>query len=345
MDDPAEITRRLRGEGEVLVIAEAGVNHNGSVELAHLLIDAAADAGADAVKFQTFSSERLVSGDAATAQYQQATTGASSQRELIQALELPLDAWIRLASHARDRKLAFVSTAFDLESADLVCSLGVPLLKVPSGELTNLPFIRALARRGLPLLVSTGASDLEEVAQAVDATSAAPFILLMHCVSAYPAPLASVNLRAMTTMARRFNTSVGWSDHTTDSISATLAVALGARAIEKHLTLDRTMAGPDHAASSDPEEFAAYIATIRSAEAALGDGVKRPADVELDVRKAARRSWHATRALASGTRIEPGDVIALRPGSGVSPANQVVGRTLCAPVDAGQPLQAEHLLD
>ena len=259
------LTGRGLGEGyPCFVIAEAGVNHDGEPTLAHQLVDLAADAGADAVKFQIFDPVALVSLGAATAPYQARNAGESSQRALLDALTLPREEWKELARHARERDLVFLSTAFDLASLDVVLALDVPALKVPSGELTNLPFLRALAGQGLPLLVSTGMGSLDEVAAAVDAVEAAPGIALFHCVSAYPAPPAEANLRAIATMLARFGVPTGWSDHTVGALTALGAVALGAAMLEKHITTDPGRSGPDHAASASPEAFEAYVEQVRA---------------------------------------------------------------------------------
>lgn len=333
------------GEGEpCLVIAEVGVNHNGDVALAHRLIDEAAAAGADAVKFQTFDPGLLVSREAAAAPYQSRATGATCQRLMLDGLVLPPAAWPELAAHARERGLIFLSTAFDLESADLLLDLRVPAFKVPSGELTNLPFIRALADLGLPLLLSTGMGTLGEVTAAVDAAAAAPALCLLHCVSAYPAPVADANLRAIVTMRERFRAPVGWSDHTEDPTTAVGAVVLGAALLEKHLTLDRRMPGPDHAASSDPVQFTSYVAAVRAISQALGDGVKSARRSEEENRVHARRGLHAARALRRGHLLDAADVVALRPALGLPPGTALEGLRLARDVPAGAPLTASDVV-
>jgi N-acetylneuraminate synthase/N,N'-diacetyllegionaminate synthase len=332
--------RAVGGGHPCLVIAEAGVNHDGDAGLAHRLVDLAADAGADAVKFQTFAPELLVSATAAAAPYQSRRAGAERQRQMLAALVLPAGAWRELAAHAAERDLLFLSTAFDLPSAELLADLGMPALKVPSGELDHLPFLRALAGRGLPLLVSTGMATLEEVDRAVQAAAGAPGLCLLHCVSAYPAPVAEANLRAIPALAARHGLPVGWSDHTRGATTALGAVALGAALLEKHVTLDRTLPGPDHAASADPEEFAAYVAEVRALEAALGDGRKRPTPSEEENRVPARRSLHAARDLRAGQALRPGDVVALRPATGLPPGTAAEGLRLLRDVPGGAPLTA-----
>lgn len=334
--------RRIGAGHPCFVIAEAGVNHNGDVALAHRLVDVAAEAGADAVKFQTFRPRDLVSGDATVAPYQR-RSGAASQLRMLQALTLPEAVWPELARHAAERGLIFLSTAFDRASLDLLLAAGVGALKVPSGELDNLSFVAELAARSLPLIVSTGLATLDEVAAAVGAAAAAPGLALLHCVTAYPAPVEASNLRAMVTMGERFRVPVGWSDHTEGSVTAVAAVALGASVLEKHFTTDRGLPGPDHAASADPAGLAAYVAAVRAAGASLGDGVKRPSAAEMENLRAARRSFHATRDLEPGDVLAEGDVALLRPAVGLPPSAAVVGREVARKIAAGQPLAEEDL--
>ena len=325
------------------VIAEAGVNHDGSVPDAHALVDLAADTGADAIKFQTFEPAALVSASAPTAAYQAASTGVLTQRALLGQYVLPVAAWAELRDHAIERGIHFLSTAFDRPSLDLVCDLGVHALKLGSGELTNRPLLTDVAGRGLPVICSTGMGTLAEVADAVGWLAPAPGLLLMHCVSSYPAPIEQANLRAMVTMSREFGRPVGWSDHTVGPVSAIAAVALGAAALEKHVTLDRSRPGPDHAASADAEGFAAYVQQVRDAHAALGDGVKAPAAAEAENIPLVRRSWHAVRDLAAGEQLSAGDVALLRPADGVGPAVDLVGRRLVRAVTGGEPLHDDDL--
>jgi N-acetylneuraminate synthase/N,N'-diacetyllegionaminate synthase len=330
---------------EVYVVAEAGVNHDGSLDDAHALVDLAADCGADAVKFQTFEPAALVSGDAPAAAYQSANTGIRTQRELLDQYVLPESAWPDLRAHPHDRGIEFLSTAFDFASLDLICRIGVRALKLGSGELTNKPLLEEVARRGLPVLCSTGMGTEAEVADAVGWLTGVPGLLLMHCVSSYPAPIDSANLRAMLTMRERFAVPVGWSDHTVGAVSAVAAVALGASALEKHVTLDRTRSGPDHAASEDAAGFAAYVAQVRAARSALGDGVKRPSAAEAPNAPLVRRSWHAARDLAAGEMLDAADVVALRPASGIPTAIDPTGRRMTNAVRRGEPLRAQDLSD
>jgi N,N'-diacetyllegionaminate synthase len=332
------IGQHVLGGERPFVIAEAGVNHDGDVAKAHALIDVARDAGADAVKFQTFEASALVAENAASAPYQRRATGSSTQSEMLQALSLPRDAWQELSDHSREIGLLFLSTPFDLSSADLLLELGVPALKVPSGELTNLEFIRRLAGLGVPLLISTGMGSLDEVEVALEAAAAAPDRALFHCVSAYPAPAEDCNLRAIPRMAERFDVAVGWSDHTVGSTAAIAAAALGARLFEKHFTLDATADGPDHAASLEPQELRRYISEIHTAVEMLGDGSKRRMPSERENAPLVRRSWHARHALPAGHVLTQDDVVALRPESGVSVAVSVVGRSTTRVIAAGEAL-------
>ena len=333
----------LPRDGEVVVIAEGGVNHDGDPQVAHRLVDVAADAGADVVKFQTFDPARLVSATAGTTPYQRAAGAAQGQRDLLAALTLPTSVWAELRDHATQRGLTFLSTPFDLGSAELLVGLGVPALKVSSGELTNTPFLRALAGFGVPLLVSTGMGTAAEVADAVAACAAAPGTVLFHCVSAYPAPVEQCNLRAIPALAAAHGVPVGWSDHTTGVESALGAVALGAAVLEKHVTTDRTRSGPDHAASLEPDELARYVASCRALARALGDGVKRRVPAEEENAPLVRRSWHAARDLPAGSVLVEADVVLLRPEGGAAPGTDVVGRRLVAAVAAGEPVRPADL--
>ena len=315
--------RLIGGGAPCFVIAEAGVNHDGDPERARRLVEAAAAAGADAVKFQTFDAGRLATTAAPKAAYQVATTGdGESQLEMLRRLQLSNEAHRMLAEAARAAGLIFLSTPFDPPSADLLDSLDVPAFKLSSGELTNLPFLAYVAAKRRPLLVSTGMADLAEVEAAVDTIheTGARDLALLHCVSSYPAAPEDANLRAMDTLAARFQVPVGFSDHTLGLEVALAAVARGACVLEKHVTLDRTAPGPDHAASLEPAEFAALVRGVRRVEAALGHGRKEPAAAEADVARVARRSLVASRDIPEGAALTAGAVTALRPGTGLSPA-------------------------
>ena len=336
----------------VFVIAEAGVNHNGSLELALRLVDAARAAGADAVKFQTFRAEDVVTPDAVTADYQRENTGESSQFEMIKKLELDEAAHAQVARHCRDRGIEFFSTPFSQEAVAMLVRLGVQRLKLPSGEITNKRLLECAADTGLPLLMSSGMATLEEVTRAVQWIAArweagglpAPGsgnLTLLHCTSAYPAPPESLNLRALTTLAHATGLPVGYSDHSQGLEAALAAVALGATVIEKHLTLDKALPGPDHRASADPAEFAAMVKGIRVVESMLGDGVKQPQPIEQNTRDVARRSLVVLRDLPRGHLLCDEDLALRRPGTGIAPDQwaRIVGRRLERDVRAHTTLQ------
>jgi N,N'-diacetyllegionaminate synthase len=328
---------------DLYVIAEAGVNHDGSVADAHALIDLAADTGADAVKFQTFDPASLVSDDAPVVAYQATRGGATTQRELLDRYVLPDSAWPELRDHAGERDIDFLSTAFDLRSLDLVCALGVPALKIGSGELTNKPLLVSAAERGLPIIASTGMATLDEVTDAVTWLADAPGLLLMHCVSNYPTRTEEANLRALASLHARFGLPVGWSDHTVTPVAAIVAVALGAAMLEHHITLDTGRPGPDHAASAGPAEFRSYVEQVRAAHAGLGDGSKAPTADEVVTAGLVRRSWHVTRDLKAGAVLGEADLALLRPAAGIAPAVDVVGRVIVRDLRRGAPLRAEDI--
>ena len=309
-----------------LIIAEAGVNHNGRLDLALRLVDAAAAAGANVVKFQTFRASCLASCNAPKALYQQATTDADvSQLEMLRRLELSEDDHRRLMSHCQQRGIAFLSTAFDFPSIDFLASLGMSVFKIPSGEITNLPYLRKIGSLGKDIILSTGMSTLKEVADALrildEAGTPRSRVTLLHCTTQYPAPLDSVNLRAMLTLREGFPgiAGVGYSDHTQGIEVPLAAVALGATVIEKHFTLDKNMEGPDHKASLEPDELRAMVAGIRRVERALGDGVKAPAQAEILNMAVARKSLVAARPIKKGDLLSEENMTVKRPGNGISP--------------------------
>jgi len=331
-----------------LIVAEAGVNHNGDVGLALRLIAAAADAGADVVKFQTFRADRLVTADAPKADYQLETTDAGeSQLGMLRRLELSADDHRRLMDGCRRHGVGFLSTPFDAESANLLEALGVEAYKIGSGDLTNLPLLRHVASKGRPVILSTGMAGLEEVEAAVAAVGEVGNrrLALLHCVSNYPAAAADANLRAMGAMASAFDVPVGYSDHTPGVDVALAAVALGACIVEKHFTLDRSLPGPDHRASIEPDEFARLVTGIRTVESALGDGVKRPAAREAATAAAARRSLTAARDIPAGSVLTEEMIAIRRPGTGLPPSRlgDVVGRTAAEDIPAGTLLRREML--
>jgi N-acetylneuraminate synthase/N,N'-diacetyllegionaminate synthase len=331
---PFAIAGRPLGPGHpCYLIAEAGVNHNGDLDLALRLVDLAAEAGADAVKFQTFRAAELATAEAPKAAYQAERTGAGeSQRAMLERLELSPDAHRALIARATERGIRFLSTPFERESADLLERLDLPAFKLPSGELTNLPFLAHVARKGRPLILSTGMATLGEVEAALLAIRAAgdPPVAVLHCVSAYPAPAAQANLRAMETLAKAFGGIVGYSDHTEGLEVPLAAVAMGASIVEKHFTLDRSLPGPDHAASLEPEQLKALVRGIRIVESAFGDGRKAPTELERETARVARKSLAAALDLPAGTVLEAHHLSAKRPGTGLSPALEslLLGRTL-----------------
>ncbi|MEM7623249.1 MAG: N-acetylneuraminate synthase [Planctomycetota bacterium] len=342
---------RAIGSGEpAFIIAEIGVNHNGNARTAVDMVRVAAEAGADAVKLQTFRAEALVTADAPKAQYQRRETGAGTQGQMLRTLELD-EAGHRAVLHAcREHRVVFLSTPFDESSADMLVSLGVPAIKIGSGDITHTPLIEHCARTGLPLIISTGMSDTDEVARAVEAARAAGCadVALLHCVSSYPAPPDQANLRAISAMRDRFGVPVGWSDHSeiqpNPALTAVAAVALGAGIFERHFTLDRALPGPDHAASLEPGELAGYVAAIRRTEAALGDGAKRCMPCEADTRQVARRSLVARRDIEAGEVITAEMLDARRPGTGIAPTHtdKIVGRVARDRIEAGTLVQLDH---
>lgn len=312
------------------IIAEAGVNHNGSLDMAMQLVDVAADAGADAVKFQTFHAEEFIRPGARKAEYQQTETGDGDQISMIRPLQLTEQDHQRLKDRCQQRNIEFMSTPFDDRALELLLRVGLSRLKIASGELTNLPFLQRVAECGLPMIVSTGMASLDEVRAAVESISSIHYrtsdeplgnkLSLMHCTSNYPTALVDVNLRAIRTLADAFSVPVGYSDHTRGVLIGPLAVAAGAEIIEKHFTLDRKLPGPDHKASLEPSELSRYVAEIRAATAAMGDGVKAPRPSELPIRDVARRSITLIKPVTKGNTITRDDVAFLRPGDGISPA-------------------------
>lgn len=335
------------------VIAEAGVNHNGSLTTAKALIDAAVNAGADAVKFQTFKAERVVTATAAKATYQLKNTGeGSSQFEMLKNLELSLSSHEELFYYCKDRNILFMSTPFDEQSAAMLDNLGMSIFKIPSGEITNKPLVRVIAAKGKPVILSTGMSTLGEVEKALSWINGewkildkSPSLTLLHCVSNYPAAVEDINLLAINTMASVFGLPVGYSDHTLGTEIAIAAVALGARTIEKHLTLDRTMKGSDHKASLEPEELKTMIKAIRNIEKAMGDGIKRPVKNEEENRNIARRSLVTAMEIKAGSTIHADAVVIKRPGDGIPPEFKelIIGMQATRDIEADEVIRWDNL--
>ena len=319
---------------KTIIIAEAGVNHNGDIDLAKKLVVEAAAAGADLVKFQTFLANKIVSSTAPKAEYQKRTTDSGeSQFELIQKLELSRESHEVLIEECSRQGILFFSTAFDPESFDMLLDLGcVDLIKIPSGEITNLPLLRYMTRLGKPVLLSTGMANLGEVEAAIQVIEAAGtprhLITILHCTTEYPTPMEDVNLRAMVSMKQAFGVAVGYSDHTPGTEVAIAAVALGATVIEKHFTLDRNLPGPDHKASLEPHELKAMVNAIRNIEVALGDGIKQPSLSELKNKPVARKSIVARHEINAGELFSEANLAAKRPGTGISPMSwdDIIGK-------------------
>jgi len=308
----------------IFIIAEAGVNHNGSLELAKKLIDVAAFAGADAVKFQTFKADKLVSKTALKAQYQQQTTDASeTQYEMIKKLELDESAHHELIAYCKTKKILFLSTPFDHESIELLDRLAISIFKIPSGEITNLPYLRRIGSLGKEVILSSGMADLGEIEDALDILTASGTpkekITVLHATTEYPCPIEEVNLRAMQTIAKAFEIKTGYSDHTNGIEIPIAAAAMGATVIEKHFTMNKTMEGPDHKASLEPDELCAMIRAIRNIEKALGDGIKKPSPSEIKNMTIARKSIVCAKPIQKGEIFTEINLTVKRPGNGISP--------------------------
>lgn len=315
----------------VFIIAEAGVNHNGDINLAKKLIDSAKEAGADAVKFQSFKASRLVTASAEKADYQLKNTGcAENQYEMLRKLELSAEAHKYLKEYCDKVGIIFLSTPFDFESTDLLNSLNVPMYKISSGDLTNIPFLKYIAKRERPIILSTGMSDLGEIEEALTAIYSEnnKDITLLHCTTSYPAPYQEVNLKAMLTIREAFKTAVGYSDHTEGIEIAIAAAAMGASVIEKHFTLDRRLHGPDHKASIEPDDLRRMVTSIRNVERAMGDGCKRIKLSEADVKKLVRKSVVAGCNIKKGSIISEEALALKRPADGIEPKffHEIVGK-------------------
>lgn len=320
----------------VFIIAEAGVNHNGSLELAKQLINVAVEAGADAVKFQTFKADKLVSKTAQKADYQKQTTDSSeSQYAMIKKLELGADAHHELMAYCKSKKILFLSTPFDHESIDLLHGMGMSIFKIPSGEITNLPYLRHIGSLKKKVILSTGMANLDEIEDALNiligAGTPKEDITVLHATTEYPCPMDEVNLRAMATIAQAFEVKTGYSDHTKGIEIPIAAAAMGATVIEKHFTLDSSMEGPDHKASLEPHELIAMVKAVRNVEKALGDGIKKASRSEIKNIAVARKSIVASRAIRKGEILSAENLSVKRPGNGISPMrwDEIVGTPAC----------------
>lgn len=307
---------------KVFIIAEAGVNHNGRLDLAYKLIDVAKEAGTDAVKFQTFKTEDNISRLADKAEYQKKTTGSNeSQFEMIKKLEISFDDFIKFKKYCDKREIMFLSTPFDHQSIDFLYDL-IDIYKIPSGEIINYPYLKHIAAKNKPIIMSTGMANLVEVEEAINtvrSVNSKAKISLLHCTTNYPTPYWEVNLKAMQTLAAAFKLPVGYSDHTLGIEVPVAAVAMGAKIIEKHFTLDKNLPGPDHKASLEPDELKEMVKEIRNIEIAFGDGIKKPNKSEIEIMKVARRSLIATRDIRAGEIIKESDITIKRPGTGILP--------------------------
>ncbi len=331
---------------KVFIIAEAGVNHNGSLKTAKKMVDAAVSAGADAVKFQTFNAESLVSIYAPKAGYQKITTDRDeSQLEMLRKLELDIDAHKELLCYCRKKKIIFISSPFDMKSIGLLAHLGLKIFKIPSGEITNLPYLRKIGSLRKKLIVSTGMSTLDEVEDSLDVLvksgTRRQDITVLHCNTEYPAPFKDVNLSAMLTIKNKLGVDVGYSDHTQGIEISVAAAALGAAVIEKHFTLAKNMPGPDHKASLDPVELKMMVSAIRNVEAALGSGIKMPSGSERKNISIVRKSIVAARAIKKGEALNSENIAAKRPGSGISPMkwDEVLGKKAKRDFKADEPIR------
>ena len=356
------------------IIAEAGVNHNGSLTLAKKLVDVAASAGADAVKFQTFKADLITLPAASKAEYQIENTGNNeSQHSMLQALELSASDFAELLRYSKAAGIKFLSTPFDTESLKELVAIGVDLLKISSGDITNAPLLLRAAQTGLPVIISSGASDLNDIKNALAVlafgyqypnstpqthdqclemfenyeamTKLKDKVIILHCTTNYPAEFTDINMLAMHTIRKEFDMRVGYSDHSVGTLVSIVAAALGASVIEKHFTLDKQLSGPDHAASMTPTEMSDMVQAIRHAESALGTGEKKPAANELPIRELVRRSVTLKKQLAAGSLISKDDLVLLRPGNGISPADlpKVIGARLALNLPAGSTLLWEHI--
>jgi len=337
----------------VLIIAEAGVNHNGSIKMAKQLIDVATEAGADIVKFQTFKAGKLVSKAARQAEYQKANLKNSddSQYNMLKRLELDEAMHIELIDYCQQKGITFLSTGFDEESVDMLDRLGVPFYKIPSGEITNKPYLQHIARKLKPVVISTGMADLNEIKEALDVLTGEgldlSMITVLHCNTEYPTPMEDVNLKAMLTIKETFKVKVGYSDHTKGIEVAIAAVAMGAEVIEKHFTLDRNLPGPDHKASLEPDELKAMVSAIRNIELAVsGSGVKEPSNSEKPNKTIARKSIHLAMHVKVGETIQSSHLIMKRPGDGISPMliEQIVGKIASKDLQEDTKLKLEDII-
>lgn len=333
--------KNMKNFSRCKIIAEAGVNHNGSLLEAHKLIDIANISGADYVKFQSFNADELVTSEASKAKYQRLSNKEQSQLDMLKELELPAKGFKELSDHCEELGIKFLSTPFDINSAKNLINYGMEIIKVPSGELTNFPFIKELAKLDLPMIISTGMATINEIEETLKwvkneriSNSLNPdlknFVTLLHCTSCYPAPIESINLRAISTIRNKFNLDVGYSDHSSGIEVAPIAVAMGATVIEKHFTADKNQTGPDHKASLSPQELSEMIKKIRHTEIIMGNSFKQPTPEEEEIKISSRRSLCLTKDLKKGDKLNINNISPKRPGDGIQPKDfdKVLGKTL-----------------
>lgn len=335
----------MGNEKPVIIIAEAGVNHNGSLHLAKEMVEKAKAAGADYIKFQTFIPEELVTCKAEKAQYQKMQTGSTSQLDMLRSLTLPNEAFVALKNYCDQLGIGFLSTPFDLKSIEFLSSFNMDCWKVPSGEITNLPYLEKIGKTQKKVILSTGMSEIDEIRAALDILekNGSPDITILHCNTEYPTPFTDVNLLAMKQIESTFHKAVGYSDHTQGIEIPIAAVALGAKVIEKHFTLDRTMEGPDHKASLEPDELSSMVKAIRNVEAALGDGKKKRTASEENNRNIVRKSIVAAKSIKAGEIFTEDNITVKRPGTGISPMEwyQILGNTATKDYDPDEPIEKE----
>lgn len=339
---------RTMRSNKTFIIAEAGVNHNGSLDLAKRMIDAAVDTGADAVKFQTFKAEKTVSRYAPKTEYQKKVAkDDESQLEMIKKLELSATAHRVLIAYCKNKNIQFLSSPFDIESIDLLNDLGLDIIKIPSGEITNLPYLRKIGKMKKRIILSTGMAEMAEIKEALDVLTGTGMIYnditVLHCNTEYPTPFEDVNLKAIVTIKTAFpGIQVGYSDHTQSIEVSIAAVTLGAEVIEKHFTLDRQQEGPDHKASLEPEEFKSMVSAIRNVEKALGKGIKKPSSSELKNKPIVRKSIVAARSITKGEPFTEKNITVKRPGNGINPMrwDEMIGRTATREYDTDEAIEA-----
>ena len=334
-----------RTSNHTFIICEIGVNHNGDVELAKKMIEKASECGGDAVKFQTFNSEDLVTDNAKTAQYQEKNTNESSQLELLKKLELTFDEFEELKNYALEHDVMFISSPFDVKSVDLLEKLDVPFYKLGSGELNNFELIDYIQKTNKPLILSTGMSSLDEITETYNHIKNKDNLILLHCITGYPTSFSEANLNFIKTMQKEFDVPIGFSDHSPGIELPIAAVALGACIIEKHFTLDKNLEGPDHKASLNPKEFKNMVNAIRNVEIAMGDGVRKISENEDEIKKIARKSIILNEDISKGTTIERKMLSIKRPGTGIAPNDieKIIGKKVNRNLSANSVLKWDYL--